>query len=230
MDKIKIYRFVDPSVIYQNQALLLGMLGAAQHTHPHMSLYIDHEKGHFVYKNFFIDSLTFNIPDIVVPQSEAEAKKVATEFMIKANAIVTENPNFKNKKFPRLFTNLKFVSAVSIGDPRYPNIRSWEVKFMPFVSPSTYEAPVPVIDAEVVIEVGFKNNIVGLRYFWLPIARSEETDRFAFAYKDQLGNDLEPSIIYKSESGMNLIAPYLTVYDPEKLNKIQNQFSKQLTV
>jgi hypothetical protein len=230
MEKIKIYRFIDPSDIYQNQTLLLLMLGTTQHNYQRINLYIDHEKGHFVYKNFYIDNLTFNRSNIIVPQSEDAARKVATEFIAKANTIVTENPNFKNKKFPRLFTNLRFVSAVSIGDPIHPSIRSWEIKFMPFVSPSTYETAAPVVDAEVVIEVGFKNNIVGLRYFWLPLSRSEDVDRFTFVYKDKDGSALNPSIVYKSEPGMNLIAPYLTVYDPKKLNEIQNQLSRQLTV
>lgn len=227
LEEIRIYRFVDPSVIYQNQTLLLIALGATENTFQSMNLYVDHEKGHFVYKNFIFEDSTFNVANIAVPQTEREAKKIATEFILKSDSTISKDPRFKSKKFPRLFTNLRFVSAISVGDPLQPSIRSWEIKYMPFVNPSLYERAVPVVDAEVVVEVGFKNNIVGLRYFWLPLSRSEETSRYSLIYKDDKGNDVTPFITYQSEPGMNLIAPYAVVNDPKKLNEIENKINRQ---
>src|SRR5436853_5090893 len=124
IEEIRIYRMIDPSIIYKDQSLLLILLGATENNYRSMDLYIDHEKGHFVYKNFIFEDSTFNIANIAVPQTESEAKKIATEFILKVDSTISKDPRFTSKKFPRLFSNLRLVSAVSIGDPLKPSIRS----------------------------------------------------------------------------------------------------------
>jgi len=232
METIKIYRFVDPSFIVKDPMTIKAVCGANQHNHNNTSIWVNKQTGHFVYS----DNTTINFPDFkkrfAAPQTEQDARKAVQVFLESFNKLRTENYYLKQKKFPNLFSNLQYQSAIPILDIDNKKVERWDIKYLPFVNPSSREEKVPVMNGEVVFRIGLGGKLTGLKYSWMPIERSQETKRNAIFLKDKNGNDQEASIIYMIEPDKNLCAPYLFSKDDATLKKLihKQQATKNLNL
>lgn len=172
------------------------------------NLFIDSNTGYFCYSHLLFDMIVNKGTTI---KSESDAKKIAINFMLKSSDYLKEAPGLVG-----LFKNLIFTNAYSISLQNNPKAIYWVVKFIPTIKPSTKEENAPVINAGITIKIGGKNQIIGIDYLWLPIAKTEIVRRFSYTFKDKQGNDIIPSIIYKVEQELNIVAPYIVAKSNNK--------------
>lgn len=220
MEKIRIYRFVDTSFIVNDSLAIKVVCGARQHDYNNASIWVNKQTGHFVYSDNTETMFPKFKTQFPAPQTEEEAKKAVQLFLENFNKLRTESDYLKQKKFPDLFANIQYQSAIPILDIDNKNIERWDIKYLPFVKPSSNEQEVPVMNGEVVFSIGIGGKLTGLKYSWMPIAQSQETDKYNIVLKDNKGNDQEASIIYMIEPDKNLCAPYLLAKDDKILNKL----------
>lgn len=231
MNTIRIYRFINPSIIFAKESLPIKIIcGANRNDLNNILVLFNKQTGHFVYS----DNTTTAYPELKrkysAPQTEQEARKAVEQFIETSNKIRIENDYLKQNKFPNLFANLQFQSALPILDIDNKIIEQWDIKYTPFLSPSYDEPKVPVMNAEVVFSIGIGSILTALKYNWMPIERVEEVKRFQITLKDENGNDQQASIIYMIEPDKNLCAPYLLAKDDKQLNKLnfKNDFNNNL--
>ena len=217
METINIFRFVDPSFIVKDPMIVKLVLGANQQNHNNTSVLVNKQTGHFVYS----DNTTNIYPEFKkrfsAPQTEHEARKAIEAFLESFNKMRTGNHYLKNIKFPNLFSNLQYQSTIPILDIDNKKVERWDIKYLPFVNPSNNEEKVPVLNGEVVFQIGIGGKLIGLKYSWMPIEHKEEASRNAVIIKDEHGNDQKASIIYMIEPDKNLCAPYLLAKDDAAL-------------
>ncbi len=228
MDTIKIYRFIDTSFIVKDPMAIKVVCGGNQTNYDNTSVLVNKQTGHFVYS----DNSAIIFPDFKkkysAPQTEQDAKKAVQLYLDKFNKLRTESNYLKQQKFPNLFSNLQYQSAIPILDVDNKKIERWDIKYLPFVNPSNKEEKVPVMNGEVIFRIGFSGKLTGLKYSWMPIERSQDTTRNSIVLKDKNGYEQQASIIYMIEPDKNLCAPYLLSNDDTTLKKLlQKQQASQ---
>lgn len=196
---IRVYRLVDPSIIYLNaDKIAYYFFGMPQLQVKDKRFSVDTNTGFFTYTDY--SQLFTNYQKQKLPKNKNEAQKAADAFMLRANALVQKEPFFAKQNFPILFTNLKFVSAKSVGHPEKLWVDHWEVIYQGYVKPNSSEKEVVVFDSKLSFKIGGSNQIIGLFYQWLPIVSSDIVDVISQKYN---------SIVYAIEDDTEmLLSPY----------------------
>lgn len=163
---IRVYRLVDPSVLYLNaDKIAYYFFGMPQLSGVSgKSFTVSAQTGFFTYTHY--EQLYTNHRKEKLPKNANEAQKTADSFMQRANALVQNERFFKDQKFPKLFSNLKFISAKSVGHPEKLWIDHWVALYQGYVKPSQEEDSVPVLDSKVEFKIGVSGMVIGLDYQW----------------------------------------------------------------
>ena len=197
---IRVYRLIDPSIIYLNaDKIAYYFFGMPQLQVKDKKFSVDTNTGFFTYTDY--SQLFTNYQKQKLPKNKNEAQKAADSFMVRANALVQNEPFFTKQGFPKLFSNLKFSNAKSVGHPERYWIDHWVVSYKGDVKPSSSEKSVQVSDSIVEFKIGNLGQVIACVYHWSAINNSEEHERSMIADKIK-------GCIYFINSSKNTLQPY----------------------
>lgn len=195
---IRVYRLVDPSIIYLNaDKIAYYFFGMPQLVTKDKTFSVDTNTGFFTYTDN--GQLFTNYQKQKLPKNKNEAQKAADAFMLRANALIQKEPFFVKQSFPLLFSNLKFTGAKSVGHPEKRWIDHWEVIYQGYVKPNTNEKEVVVIESKVIFKIGNMGQIISTLYNWYVISESEISEKIG-------ANDL--AIVYSKHPIKLLLSPF----------------------
>ncbi|HKB45128.1 MAG TPA: hypothetical protein VKC90_12085, partial [Chitinophagaceae bacterium] len=219
MDLVRIYKFVDPSIISNKVESIKKRILKIDPSSDGIEFNIDKTTSYFYYRNFNKLSKKNSIKD------EREARNKAESFFKESNSIIQSQQAFKEDNFPALFDNLNFISANSITD-NIKNVEYWKCNFQPYLFSGDNSQKAPVTGAKVSVLIGGDGNIVGLDYYMRPLKGSESRERLK-VYKPDANPILsETDIVYKADAGLGLVAPFYAIQgakkNPDKINGDNN--------
>jgi hypothetical protein len=217
MDSIRIYKYVDSSVIFNKVESIKKFILKINPSSDKVEFNIDKTTSYFYYRNLNKLSKKNNV------KNEKEAKSKAESFFSESNSIIQSQAVFRQDNFPRLFDNLKFVSANTIIDT-IKNVEYWKCNFQPYIfSGDGSEKAAPVTGAKVAVFVGGNGNIVGLDYYMRPMPNFSSKERLKIYSPTANPIPDGTDITYKADSKLGLVAPfYVMLGDGKKLNKSNN--------
>ncbi len=137
-----------------------------------------------------------------LPIIEEKAKQKVQQLFSAFDAACAKHKELQKTGVKELFSSMRFINSVAEADDSITGIANIRMYFKPYLKVNEKDGEAPVMESEVVVEVGKGYQIKAVSYSWLPI-------------KESVKNPMLPSIKQLTEfdfvfrkSSNNLITPY----------------------
>jgi hypothetical protein len=170
--EIKVYKAVTASAISMNIEILARCLFNLPKPEIKDKIFeVDKRTGYFTYRDH--TQLNSDMVKQNLPKNENEARLMAKDFFVAANAKMGKSKALKKQTFPYLFSSfLKYMSAYAVEHPEKQQTDHWAVHYSIMLAPFPGAKKVLVLGQEVIVKIGNNGIVISLDYNYRPVQMS----------------------------------------------------------